>query len=183
MINILVQYQSVNLYIPFGNIQVIYLHWLNKIMFFQQSWNLLSSSFIKMESTTAYFSLFTELCLGTIKICKILCHNLNYHCAASSPYPGSSSDSANCSPICDCSEPCACTWGWAKLPGEELPPRRWGAVLSWAACSPWVEHTWSIFSTSIWEQYSFLWDQACNEYNELCQIFLNLSCLILFHAG
>lgn len=101
MINILVQYQSVNLYIPFGNIQVIYLHWLNKIMFFQQSWNLLSSSFIKMESTTAYFSLFTELCLGTIKICKIVCHNLNYHCAVSSPYPGSSSDSANCSPICD----------------------------------------------------------------------------------
>lgn len=101
MINILVQYQSLNLYIPFGNIQVIYLHWLNKIRFFQQSWNLLSSSFIKTESTTAYFSLFTELCLGTIKICKIVCHNLNYRCAASSPYPGSSSDSANCSPICD----------------------------------------------------------------------------------
>ena len=53
-----------------------------KVWFFQKSWNLFSNTFIKNESKTAYFSLFTELFLvNTSKYKKkksiYICHNLN----------------------------------------------------------------------------------------------------------
>lgn len=53
-----------------------------KNWFFQHSWNLFSSSFIRTESMAAYFLLFTKLCLANISKCmKLLavtwaCHNI-----------------------------------------------------------------------------------------------------------
>ena len=53
------------------------------MIFFQQSWNLISNFFIKAESTAAYFSLFTGLHLVIVSKCIKLftipwvCHNLS----------------------------------------------------------------------------------------------------------
>lgn len=101
-----------------------------------------------MESTAAYFLLFTGLC---IKIPKIICHNLSEPLTV----PPHSLVSSQIGLIAYWGLVGArwylCTWGWARTLGEEKPLPWWHG--EWGGCRAscagphvvhglWVEHAW-----------------------------------------
>lgn len=82
-----------------------------------------------------YFSLFTGL---YIKMHKITHYHLSQHCPEPSSCPSFSSDSAHCTPMCDC-ERWVHAQGWAGLLSRtELPPH--GMGLGQPTFGLWVGH-------------------------------------------
>lgn len=113
-------------YILFENPWVIYLCQLTMESqinqriydFFCQSWNSFSNSFIKMESSAAYFSLFTGLRLGNVSksMCLFAKTELVLHCTLMvlSFQPGGINSTplfGCCWHIASCARPCVgCGW-------------------------------------------------------------------------
>lgn len=76
-----------------------------KTIFFQQSWNLISNSFLRMESMAVYFfavqGAFFSQC---IKMYTIICYNLSQYHTVPSLCPGFSPDGFDLTLVCDCCE-------------------------------------------------------------------------------